>query len=159
MSDGMDYLRCIKCGGLEVYLQNDGVTLRCYACKYEWVRRSKLEAKIADLTRTNSALEVLVDAKVTKIAELNEIMNAKQLFIEIISKGSKELEGYCINLDAEFKQRMDDFTQFREKYHKQNLKMQSCANELEQSDLFVYLPDEENNKVNGIINKLRGKEC
>ena len=34
----------------------------------------------------------------------------------------------------------------------------SCANKLEQSDLFVYLPDEENNKVNGIIKKLRGKE-
>ena len=37
-------------------------------------------------------------------------------------------------------------------------KMLSCANKLEQSDLFVYLPEEENNKVNGIINTLRGKD-
>ena len=104
MSDGMDYLRCIKCGGLEVYLQNDGVTLRCYACKYEWVRRSKLEAKIADLKAEIQGLVASSLDYQDKIADLNEIMNAKQLFIEIISKGSKELEAEIAELERLNKQ-------------------------------------------------------
>ena len=28
---------CSKCGGQEIYLQEDGKTLRCWKCKHEWL--------------------------------------------------------------------------------------------------------------------------
>ena len=28
---------CSECGGQEIYLQEDGKTLRCWKCKQEWL--------------------------------------------------------------------------------------------------------------------------
>ena len=59
----------------------------------------ELEAKIADLTRTNSALEVLVDAKVTKIADLETVLTRRQEDINGQTKKIADLENNLVELE------------------------------------------------------------
>ena len=64
----------------------------------------KLKAKITDLERTNSALEVLVDAKVAKIAEWKE--SREKLLVRFQEKEEKIAE-----LEAKDKGRMEEIAE------------------------------------------------